>query len=184
MDCANPVDNIIDGVRDTLFGKDKIRTMGGIAPSIIEWIKERHGPDEETFVFRGMRADPDFGPQVGRNKSKLGVTVEGGKPDMHPTSDGLVGPGEGLSTDVTPWSLPDFRKPPSFGGRDKKLQVYKINVRDLPAGLRMVPDGGGNTHAMIEPAYEMPLAEYEALLASTRPLWKVVTPGCNQGFCG
>ncbi|WP_159046551.1 RHS repeat-associated core domain-containing protein [Streptomyces sp. XY413] len=130
------------------------------------------GGDRTTY--RGMDMDEDGLPVLGRSPKKLGIRVDGDNPDVHPSANGTVSPGEGMSGAVSPKGLPSHRRPVSFGGTGKSLHMWSIDSRDLPKGLKAVKDG--KTHVTIGPAYEMPLEEFEDLLASTRHLWRRIEP--------
>ncbi|MFF0754511.1 RHS repeat-associated core domain-containing protein [Streptomyces sp. NPDC004267] len=122
-------------------------------------------------AYRGMEMAEDGLPELGSSAKKLGVRVDGNA-DVHPSAHGTVAPGEGMSAATSPQGLPVHRRPASFGGSGKNMQMFSIKTRDLPEGLTAVQDG--KTHVTIGPAYEMPLAQFEELLASTRNLWSRV----------
>lgn len=111
-------------------------------------------------------------PAMGPSAKKLGVRVDGQNPDVHPSANGTVSPGEGMSGANSPQGLPVHRRPVPFGGTGKNMEMFSIRARDLPEGLTAVRDG--RTHVTIGPAHEMPLAQFEDLLASTRHLWSQV----------
>ncbi|WP_426362591.1 polymorphic toxin-type HINT domain-containing protein [Streptomyces sp. E-08] len=124
-------------------------------------------------AYRGMEMAEDGLPAMGASAKKLGVRVEGNA-DVHPSVSGTVSPGEGMSGAISPQGLPVHRRPVPFGGTGKNMEMFSIRTRDLPEGLTAVRDG--KTHVTIGPAYEMPLEQFEGLLASTRHLWSRVEP--------
>ncbi|MEU3556168.1 hypothetical protein [Streptomyces fragilis] len=117
-----------------------------------------------------MQMGEDGLPVEGRSAKQLAVRLEG-DPDVHVTPEGTVKPGECMSAAHNPEGLPQHRRPVAFGGTGKNMDMWSINPRDLPEGLRAVVDHGA--HVTIRPAREM-LEEFEELLSSTRGLWSRV----------
>jgi hypothetical protein len=85
----------------------------------------------------------------------------------------------GLSVTPDDWRLinPKFL-PSSFGGTDKKRVLFSLPESALPPrNLNYRPDPDKpREHGFIEPASEVPRAEYEAAIAATRPDWVKVQP--------
>lgn len=80
-----------------------------------------------------------------------------------------------------PTNLPIHRRPPRYGGTDKKLRVYEIDTDGLPPELTAVEDpnaergrDGQVRHWFIEPARRMRFSEYQTALGQTRHLWRAV----------
>lgn len=121
-------------------------------------------------LYRGMNSDGDY-PRVERSAKGLGVRV-GEDGDVHPDAEGLVNPGAGMSVAPDdPLFLPEYRRPAEFLG-SAKHPVWAISENDLPEGLVVAIDDP--EHGMIGPVRAMPLAEYEAALASTQSNWRLV----------
>lgn len=129
----------------------------------------------EIKLYRGMRPGADGAPKVARSAKDLGVRLEGMTVDVHVTENGTVLPGEGISVNTSPTGMPSHRRPPDYGGTDKSLNMYCIDVCDLPEGLTFTPDHG--SHGVIGPSREMPVEEYESLLGSTRGSWGNLSAG-------
>jgi hypothetical protein len=125
-------------------------------------------------VYRGMQTGEDGLPVIGRSPKQLGVRVDGDNVDVNVTPNGTVMPGEGASVNTSPRGMPTHRRPPGFGGTAKNTDMYCIDTCGLPKGLVFQPDHG--THGVLGPAFEMPLSQYEELLASTQSLWQRVLP--------
>ena len=116
-----------------------------------------------------MKADPtDVLPLAEPSARGLGV-----RPGIDIPVDefGLVDAGsEGMSVSPhTPANLPRHRRPPEHGG-DGDDPAWEIDEDALGEQLRYVPDD--DTHGFIEPAYQMPLEDYQLALAETRSLWR------------
>ena len=130
-------------------------------------------------AYRAMTPAPSDGlPSLGRTARKLGIRIPD---DVKPTLEGLVLPGTGGMSVATgsPWNLPAHRRPRSMGkcstGPDGD-SVYAIEIpldRTLNLWARPTPPEG---HAEVEPMEAVPLSEYEANLAATRPAWRRVWP--------
>jgi hypothetical protein len=87
---------------------------------------------------------------------------------------GLVEPGAGgMSVALDdPSALPAHRRPPEFGG-DGDDPLWRIEESDLAGPLTCVPDELLPGHAFVEPAYQMPLEDYQVALAETRQQWRL-----------
>jgi hypothetical protein len=121
-------------------------------------------------LYRGMNSDGDH-PRVERSAKGLGVRV-GDDGDVEPDAEGLVYPGRGMSiAPDDPLFLPEFRRPREFLG-SARHPVWGIAESDLPEELAVVIDNP--EHGVIGPAEAMPLADYEAALASTQRSWSMI----------
>ena len=67
-----------------------------------------------------------------------------------------------------PENLPPLRRPPALGGKGKD-PVREIDGDDLGPELQFRQDS--RTHALIEPARPVTLAEYEQALMATWAKW-------------
>lgn len=128
--------------------------------------------EDGTTLYRGMRGAADGTPELGSSAKTLGA-----RPgiDIPVDEGGMVRPGTGgMSVNDSPTGMPEYRRPPSFGGSGKDLNMYCISSCDLGPGLRYVPDAGG--HGFLEPAWEMPFEEYQGYLHGTAGSWAEVLP--------
>jgi hypothetical protein len=128
--------------------------------------------NEGVNLYRGMRGTEDGSPDLGSSASKLGA-----RPgvDIPVDENGMVQPETGgMSVNESPTGMPEFRRPPSFGGSGKGLNMYRISSCDLGDNLQYVPDSGG--HGFLEPASEMSFEEYAQSLAETASSWIEVVP--------
>ncbi|MEZ5096458.1 MAG: hypothetical protein R2731_10255 [Nocardioides sp.] len=119
-----------------------------------------------------MRGAAGGTPELGSSAKTLGA-----RPgiDIPVDEGGMVRPGTGgMSVNDSPTGMPEYRRPPSFGGSGKDLNMYCISSCDLGPGLRYVPDAGG--HGFLEPAWEMPFEEYQGYLHGTAGSWSEVLP--------
>jgi RHS repeat-associated protein len=132
-------------------------------------------PCDPADLFRSMR-DAGGVPEVGPSARTLGARPG---TDIPVDSAGMVHPNTG-GVSVSPGSptnLPEFRRPPEFGGTGKD-PVWTINERDLPDGLSYRPDPANPTgHGLLEPSRSMALSDYQQLLEVTRPGWSRVVAG-------
>src|SRR5690348_7911240 len=114
-----------------------------------------------TKLYRGMKVDPVDGLPLAEPSAR-GLGVRPGI-DIPVDDFGLVDAGAGgmsVSPD-TPEHLPPWRRPPE--GDDP---VWEIDEEELDAPLAYVPDeASAQTHGFVEPAYEMPLEDYQLALA-------------------
>jgi RHS repeat-associated protein len=127
---------------------------------------------EGKTIYRAMRPADGGGPEVGDSAKHLGV-----RPgyDIPIDENGMVRPGtEGMSVNESPTGAPEYRRPPSFGGRAKGIDMFCMNTCDLGPGLRYVPESAEPGHGFIEPAWEMPYTEYQGYLAQTQQFWTEV----------
>lgn len=82
-----------------------------------------------------------------------------------------------MSVTTDPTGMPVYRRPPSFVGTDKSLNMYCIDACDVGPNLTYVPDGGGgSTHCTTQPTRVMPFDEYQRYLADTVGEWDEVKP--------
>ena len=78
---------------------------------------------------------------------------------------------KGMSVSLSIDALPDFRKPPAFGGIGRD-PLWQIDSDKITGDLEAVRDS--DTHVSITPKVTMLLAQYEAALASTSDTWELV----------
>ena len=118
----------------------------------------------------------DGKPAVGNEPCVLGVRLKDpANPKRVKDVDAAAGtdpvhPGKGLSVDTTPGNMP-----PTLAGA-----LWVIDTDVIPPGLDTPQRGKRTTHHQIEPAAEMTLDEYQALLWSTRDAWQRVTEGDGE----
>ena len=148
----------------------------GYVPDPTRWIDPLGlTPCDPADLFRSMR-DGGGAPEVGPGARTLGARPG---TDIPVDSAGMVHPSTG-GVSVSPGSptnLPEFRRPPEFGGTGKD-PVWTINERDLPDGLTYRPDPANPTgHGFLEPSRSMSLSDYQQLLEVTRPGWSRVVAG-------
>jgi hypothetical protein len=123
-------------------------------------------------LYRMMKAAADGSPGTGDRFGMLGVrpTRPGRRGDVSAVgpSDLVRTGGGGLSVFEGPLdNLPPQMKPPIA-----QHPVWEIDSADLVEGIISLPAGPPHYH--VEPAREMTLAEYQALLAATRTWWSQV----------
>jgi hypothetical protein len=125
-------------------------------------------------VYRGMTEDNGL-PKVEPSARGLGV---------RPTTDVTVVGGvvqadaRGMSVArVAPGNLPEYRRPPAWGGSGKD-PVWAISSEVFQGPLLFAPDKPG--HANVAARLPLPLPGMQAALAATRPLW-VPVPGPEAG---
>jgi hypothetical protein len=78
---------------------------------------------------------------------------------------------KGMSTSLSIEGLPNFRKPPAFGGIGKD-PLWKIDDSKLVGDIEAVQDSP--THVSIMPRTTMLLEKYETALACTQKDWEKV----------
>ena len=78
---------------------------------------------------------------------------------------------KGMSVSLSIEALPDFRKPPAFGGIGRD-PLWQIDNDKITGDLEAVRDSA--THVSIMPKVTMLLTQYEAALASTSDAWELV----------
>jgi len=112
-------------------------------------------------------------PKLGRSARMLGIRL-GVHGDIEVGDDGRVHPQTGgmSVTPDDPYRMDFARRPRALGGRSND-PVWALDAALLPATLLYRTDAP-ERHGLIEPAHVMRLADYEAALAATRPLWMQV----------
>lgn len=133
-----------------------------------------------------MLSDEDGQPQVGSQRSQLGVRVDGPQPDISLNELGNVEPHTGgMSVSPTLECLPFFLQPrrlrdrfpkrfPGARGKDPAAHCWRMGEGPfldsaVNADLRLRPDSAD--HGLVEPARTVPLAAYQDALAATRDQW-------------
>jgi RHS repeat-associated protein len=136
---------------------------------------------KEKLLYRAMK-DENGSPRVGDGTDARSLTVRPSPPYPFDKADvivvgGVVSPGQGLS--VAPgnaMNLPAFRRPPSLGGTGKDpVWVLYGEVLRLSPELSYWKDSP--THGLIEPAFPMPLNEFQRALGETQEFWSKFAPG-------
>ena len=127
-----------------------------------------------VILYRSMLEASDGLPLCGERNRVLGVRPGGSaNPDV-PAMNAIdvVASGDGgLSVAPDdPMHLPDFRRPPSLGGRGQD-PVWWIDECELGPDLTVRRDS--TNHALIEPSRPMSLQEFQDALAATRDLWHI-----------
>lgn len=138
------------------------------------------------LIYRVMACDGDK-PKVGPTARTLGVRVPPNPSfDVQVSTDGTVEPGRGgmsVSPDIQ--SLPKERVPPRYKRMKSNAHGRKDDVcwrmgdgpfADAVISDRLVLRVDSSDHGVIEPAYQMPLVEYQQALAATQDAWIAVEP--------
>ena len=138
--------------------------------------------DPGEGIYRAMIEDEDGMPVLGANAEKLGIRRD---KDIIPDQSEIVHrpsfhPGEanGLSCAPTIQDLPLFTLPRSWGGRNRRTVIWRIDAADLGSDLIAVEDtdpARSTRHLSIGPAQTMPFDDYVRLIEATRSKWKKVT---------
>jgi hypothetical protein len=126
-------------------------------------------------LYRRMIADTDGKPLVGDRFGMLGVRPKGraGRSDVDAAAPADVVPTaarKGMSVNA------DVNKVPQPAGDEFVMWVLDIPDDD-PAtvlGTELTADPDRPPHHVIKPAHDMPLADYQQALASTREHWQRV----------
>lgn len=121
-----------------------------------------------------MKYEADGLPECGPSKRTLGAK-EGEEGDIPVDDNGMVKPDTGgmSVSPPPPEHLPDYRRPPKYGGTVKKAKLYEIDTNELPEALKARSDPNNpERHVFIEPAWEMSFEDYEQVLENTRLLWR------------
>jgi hypothetical protein len=124
-------------------------------------------------LFRSMREGPRGLPEIGPSARTLGVRAGIDVPEVDPGD--LVQPGRGgmsVSPD-DPVNLPEWRRPPKFGGVGRD-PVWKITEAELGPYLGYRPDPSRVGHGFVEPKRAMMLKEYQDALSLTQTFWRKV----------
>lgn len=125
----------------------------------------------DRWLFRAMRATGTV-PEIGRSARTLGARPT----DIPIDQNRMVYPDhEGMSVSPdSPANLPDFMRPPDFGGSGKD-QVWGIRESELGPDLAYRPDPvSPHTHGFIEPTRPMPFDRYHDELGSTQDRWLLI----------
>jgi hypothetical protein len=138
--------------------------------------------DPGEGIYRAMIEGEDGMPILGTSAETLGVRRD---KDIIPDASGMVHrpnftPGEanGLSCAPTIPDLPRFALPQSWGGRNKRTVIWRIDPSDMDADLIAAEDsapGRRTRHISIGPARTMPFDDYVRLIEATRSKWQKVT---------
>jgi hypothetical protein len=78
---------------------------------------------------------------------------------------------KGMSVSLSIDALPDFRKPPAFGGTGRD-PLWQIDHDQITGDLEAIQDSAA--HVSIMPKVTMLLEQYETALASTSDAWELV----------
>lgn len=123
------------------------------------------------LLFRAMKETSDSLPEIGPSTRTLGVRPGIDVPAQNPSD--VVWPGQGgmsVSPD-DPAYLPDFRRPPEFGGTGND-PVWIIHDDNLGPDLIYRPDPAKpGTHGFIEPGRPMTVQAYQNALGATQSRW-------------
>jgi hypothetical protein len=129
---------------------------------------------ESVDLYRGMKPGGAGLPEVGPSAKTLGVRPG---TDIPVDAHGMVHPGTGgMSVNTSPTGMPEFRRPPSFGGSAKDVDMFCIQSCDLGPSLRFRADPGSAGHGFVEPVRPMTIGEYQQALAGTQGQWGGVEP--------
>lgn len=133
------------------------------------------------FLYRAM-IEEDGMPKLGASATTLGVRI--GK-DIE-TDDGYVhlpdfqrDQKNGVSCSPSVSDLPAFAIPVEWGGRNTRVQVWKIRVEDL--GRQLTAEQDGQTHISVGPARTMTFDAYVQAIQSTAPKWELVAAKGSDG---
>lgn len=145
------------------------------------------------LYFRGMAAQ-NGKPRLGRSARCLGIRPgldidveslpldqldEQGcllseveqNPASHERVDVAIRNHKGMSTSLSIEGLPEFRRPPEFGGKGRD-PLWQVDDSAIHGDLEAVQDS--DTHVSIMPSTTMALERYEAALANTQDSWTEV----------
>lgn len=138
------------------------------------------------LIYRVMTRDGDK-PKVGPTARTLGVRVPPNPySDIMVNADGTVEPGSGgmsVSPDVE--SLPKERVSPRYNRMKPNAHGHYDDVcwrmgdglfADAAISDRLVLRIDSSDHGVVEPAYRMPLDEFQQALAASRDDWIAVEP--------
>jgi hypothetical protein len=118
-----------------------------------------------------MKEGSDGLPAIGSSTRTLGVRPGIDIPAQNPSD--IVWPGQGgmsVNPDA-PVYLPDFRRPPEFGGTGSD-PVWNIRHDNLGPDLIYRPDPTKpGMHGFIEPGHPMALQAYQNALGDTQNRW-------------
>ncbi len=139
-------------------------------------------------IVRPMIKDADGLPLVGTKAKCLGVRPTGpyADVDLSPPGDvngDVVSNDKGLSVSADWRTLPGHLIPEHLndgvnGARGKNMAVYvhgnglnQFVEGDIAPGLEMILKAGNKRAGVIRPVATVPLSQYQADLAATRPNW-------------
>lgn len=124
------------------------------------------------MLIRAMREGADNRPELGRSRSKLGVVVDGDRPDIPVDGSGMVRAATGGMSVVTthPADLVLPRRPKRWGGQSN-YTAFVLDNAHLGTPLAVRQDGEPS-HSLVEPAYAMRLEDYETAIGETRDHWE------------
>jgi hypothetical protein len=138
--------------------------------------------DPGEGIYRAMIEDDDGMPVLGAKAETLGIRRD---KDIVPDAAGMVHrpafhPREknGLSCAPTIGDLPFFVLPQSWGGRNVRTVIWRIDVADLGVDLIAAEDSDPRRptrHMSIGPAQTMFFDDYVRFIEGTRSKWKKVT---------
>ncbi|HET6880753.1 MAG TPA: hypothetical protein VFI31_11395 [Pirellulales bacterium] len=138
------------------------------------------------LIYRVMTRDGDK-PKVGPTARTLGVRVPPDpSPDIRPKSEGTVEPfigGMSVAPDI--YRLPVHRVPRRYSAYVPKAHGKEQDTcwrwgdgpflaGNLSAGLSLRLDRPG--HGLVEPAYRMPVSQFQLALEATQDGWTLVEP--------
>ncbi len=70
-----------------------------------------------------------------------------------------------------PYEIPEAVLPRRFGGRGDDGEVFELVEATMTPELSVVPDRP--PHYVVSPSENMPLPDFQAALAATRPWWRM-----------
>ena len=122
------------------------------------------------MIYRTMQEAEDGRPVIEASAEGLGVRKDDDPyPDIE-VVDGFVSPGNGMSVSGDPSQMPKRRRHPQYGGKSK-MPLFGMEEGDLPNGLSLFPPFQAG-HMVLQPTWQMPIDDYEALLEGTRSSWR------------
>ena len=125
-----------------------------------------------AILYRSMSAigdQPAIGPSARMLGIRPGIDIARDNDDVSPTTGGLS-----VSPD-SPRNLPPIRRPPVFGGTGRD-PVFAIDESDLgPELVYRADPKHPKTHGFIEPVQVVTVEQFQRLLATTQPHWRLIT---------
>ena len=125
-------------------------------------------------IVRIMKREADGFPSVAPKSDALGVRH--GEIDLDPQNNAICN-AKGMSVSPTWNDISPRRIPKRLGGQGSNSTCVFVfgsgpfQQAMIAEGLELFPDSP--THGVVRPANIVPLAQYEAALAATRPDWRV-----------
>jgi len=145
---------------------------------------EQPDPRNSSSFYRGMKGGfLNVYPELGENKSKLGVTRTGEKPDIETVMRGneeyvypknSLGDFQGMSGAPDGYLLPPFRRSKDWGGTAKG-SVWVIHVNDIGGDLELHWDSP--IHGVLSSRGCITYTRYKAALEATAHKWTRISPG-------